>query len=219
MGEIEMKKGVIVGVGTYGEVYAKYLSDKYHIVGFVDDNDSLIGTEIHGHVVLGKVNLLFAYGKLNVNETSVFVPIGDNSIRTKLLEQIRTFGYDTPSFIHDTVIIDSSVTLEPPIYILPGTQIMPYTHISKDVMISMGVKIAHHTTIKRGCFFSQGTNVGASILIEDLAYIGIGATLMTGVKKIGVNSLVGAGAVVIRDVPDDAVVAGVPAKVLKIKND
>ena len=53
--------------------------------------------------------------------------------------------------------------------------------------------------------------------IYDLAYIGAGATLMTGVNKIGKNSLIGAGAVVIRDVPDNAVMAGVPAKILKYK--
>jgi acetyltransferase-like isoleucine patch superfamily enzyme len=113
--------------------------------------------------------------------------------------------------------MDSSVQIDEPVYILPGTSIMPYTSISKDVMISMGVKIAHHTIIKEGCFFSQGTNIGASIVVEQLAYIGIAATLMTGVKRIGRNSLVGAGAVVIRDVPDNVVVAGVPAKVLRNK--
>ena len=94
---------------------------------------------------------------------------------------------------------------------------MPLTEIGNFSMISMGVNIAHHTLIEPGCFFSQGTNIGASIHIKELAYIGISATLMTGVKSIGKNCLVGAGAVVIKDIPDNAVMAGIPAKILKYK--
>ena len=45
----------------------------------------------------------------------------------------------------------------------------------------------------------------------------MGATIMTGVKRLGKNCLIGAGAVVIKDVDDNAIVAGVPAKVLKYK--
>jgi len=217
MATINMRKCVIVGAGTYGQVYAKYLSKEYDILGYVDDNLELLNQEVHGHLVLGKVEVLFQPERFDFANTNVFVPIGDNLIRTRLLEKIRGFGYRTPSFIHPTVIIDSSVKIDEPVYILPGTNIMPYTTISKDVMISMGVNIAHHTFIKEGCFFSQGTNIGASIVIERLAYIGIAATLMTGVKRIGQNSLVGAGAVVIRDVPDNVVVAGVPAKFLRNK--
>ena len=94
---------------------------------------------------------------------------------------------------------------------------MPLTVIGDYTMISIGVNISHHSKIGMGCFFSYGTNIGASMDIYDLAYIGAGATLMTGVNKIGKNSLIGAGAVVIRDVPDNAVMAGVPAKILKYK--
>ena len=41
---------------------------------------------------------------------------------------------------------------------------------------------------------------------------------MTGLHSLGTDCLIGAGAVVIRDVPDGAIVAGVPAKVIKYKN-
>lgn len=50
--------------------------------------------------------------------------------------------------------------------------------------------------------------------IKQGAWIGMGATILPGVS-IGRNSIVAAGAVVVRDVPDDVIVAGVPAKVIK----
>jgi len=213
-----MENCLIVGARTYGQVYAKYLAESFTVLGFLDDNPELLGQKIAEHEVLGPIDDLFETNRFPNDITSVFVPIGDNMLRCSLLERIRLSGYLTPSFIHHSVMMDSSVLIEHPVYMLPGTKIMPFTKLGRDVMISMGVNVAHHVEVKRGCFFSQGSNIGASIIIEDLAYVGIGATLMTGVRRIGRDSLVGAGAVVVRDVPDHAVVAGVPAKVLKMKN-
>ena len=72
--------------------------------------------------------------------------------------------------------------------------------------------------LEEGVFLSAGCNFGASIHACKNAYCGIGSTIMTGVHTLGEDCLIGAGAVVISDVPDHAVMAGVPAKVLKIKD-
>ena len=53
-----------------------------------------------------------------------------------------------------------------------------------------------------------------NIIVENDAWIGAGAIIMPGVK-IGMGSIVGAGAVVTKDVPDMAIVAGVPARIIK----
>ena len=84
-------------------------------------------------------------------------------------------------------------------------------------MISMGVHLAHHNVLEEGVFLSTGCNFGASIHAHKYAYCGISSTIMTGMHELGEDCLIGAGAVVIRDVPDKAVMAGVPAKLLKMK--
>ena len=94
---------------------------------------------------------------------------------------------------------------------------MPYVTIKNYVMISMNSNIAHHSVLEEGTFISTGVNFGASIVAHKYSYIGISATIMTGVKELGEDCLIGAGAVVIKDIPDNAVVAGVPAKILRIK--
>ena len=70
----------------------------------------------------------------------------------------------------------------------------------------------------QGVFVSNGVNLGANVTAGRYAYCGMGCTIMTGVHQLGEDCLIGAGAVVIRDVPDGAVMAGVPAKILKIKD-
>jgi len=209
-----MKKCIVYGAGTYGQIYAKYLEDEYFIHGYIDDNPTLIGQTINGIKVLG--NRIYSIELLKANpDLDIFVPIGDNNLRHKLMCIYNELGFNTPSFIHKNANIDNSVEIGNGVYVLPGTNIMPFTKILDYTMISMGVNIAHHTLIEEGCFFSLGTNIGASINIRHKAYIGIAATLMTGVKEIGANSLIGAGSTVIRDVPENAVMIGSPARVLR----
>lgn len=206
---------VIVGAGTYGQVYAAYLKDLYNIIGFIDDDITLHGKEFNNISVVGN----FDYLLTNIPKTTyVFVPIGNNSVRERLLTILKDNGFPTPNYIHPTTNIDSSVKLaDRAVYILQGTIVMPLTEIQEGVMISAGTTISHHTTVEAGVFISFGVNIGASMVLENRSYFGIGCTIMTGVKRVGKDSLVGAGAVVIRDVPDGATVVGNPGKVIKQK--
>lgn len=210
-----MDKAIIIGAGTYGQVYAEYLKDlnKYEIIGFIDDDPEKLNQEVIGIKVLGPVALL--ENLEHRDQISVFVPIGNNKVRERILEKARAFSFNTPSFIHPKTCIHGTVIIGQSVYVLPSTNIMPLTKIEDNVMISMGVNIAHHTVIEKGCFISQGVNVGASITIERYAFLGIGSTIMTGVKTVGANTVVGAGAVVIKTLPCNCIAAGVPAKIIK----
>lgn len=209
------EKAIIVGAGTYGEVYAEYLKLDFDVVGFVDDNLSLIGQFVNGIKVLGNLNWLL---ENEDRSTKIFIPIGNTRIKKKMLEKVRQSGFSTPNFIHSSVNIDPSVKLgDNAIYILQGSVVMPLATIENDVMISSSTTISHHTIVEEGVFISFGVKIGASLRVKSCAYIGIGAIIMTGVKEVGIDSLIGAGAVVIKDVPDYAVVVGNPAKIIKYK--
>lgn len=209
---------IIIGAGTYGEVYLAYLREAgINVVGFIDDNANMQHKEVHGIPVLGGREILSRLAKSHGVE-AVYCPIGNNRIRVELLTLARELGYETPSYIHPTAIISPEAHIGHGVYILPGSIVMPYTTIGDYTMISMGVKVAHHSQLEKGVFLSTGCNFGASITAHEYAYCGISSTIMTGVKQIGHDCLIGAGAVVIRDVPDKAIVAGVPAKILRIKD-
>ena len=207
-------KSVIIGAGTYGEVYLAYLQEAgIEIVGFLDDDPRYINQKVYGIPVLGKLDFLACLK----DEYAVYCPLGNNKLRVEILNRALSLGYEVPNFIHSTVDISPNVEIGKGVYILLGTHIMPYTKIENFVMISMGVNVAHHSVLHEGSFLSTGVNFGASIIAHKYAYIGISSTILTGVHELGANCLIGAGAVVIKDVPTNAVMAGIPAKVLKYR--
>ncbi len=211
-------KSVIIGAGTYGEVYLAYLQEAgIDIVGFLDDDPKYINHEVKGIPVLGKVSKLETLKESDGVE-AVYCPLGNNKLRVKFLTYARDLGYETPNYIHPSVLISPNVKIGNGVYILLGTTIMPYADIKDFVMISMGVHLAHHTILDEGVFLSTGCNFGASIHAHKYAYCGISSTIMTGLHDLGEDCLIGAGAVVIKDVPGNAIMAGVPAKLLRLKD-
>lgn len=210
-------RSVIIGAGTYAEVYLSYLQEAgVEVIGFVDDDAKYENQSVRGLPVLGKImdleNLRDKY-----QLEAAYCPLGNNKLRVKFLSFAKSLGYEIPNYIHPSVIVSPNVTIGEGVYILLGTTIMPHTAIKDFVMISMGVRLAHHVILEEGVFLSTGCNFGASIVAHKYAYCGISSTIMTGIHELGEDCLVGAGAVVIKDIPKGAVVAGVPAKILRIK--
>lgn len=209
-------KSLILGAGKYGQVYLSYLKEcGVNIVGFLDDTPELQGISINGIPVLGTISTLPIW-KDKINAESVYCPIGNNIARVKFLQNAISLGYKVPNFIHPKANCSRDAKIgEHGIYVLPGTTIMPLCEIRDFVMLSVNGTVAHHSLLEEGTFLSTGVNFGTRITAHKYVYVGIGATIMTGVSELGENCLIGAGAVVIKDVPANAVVAGVPAKILK----
>ncbi|NMO18130.1 acetyltransferase [Pyxidicoccus fallax] len=205
---------VIIGAGSYGVVYKEYLEADGHwdVRAFLDDDPSMQGTTVAGLPVMGTTEELPRLRERGIE--GAFAPIGNNAVRTRLLDRVRAAGLRTPNFVHASVITASKPRPDAGIYILAGTVIMPLVQIGEFVMISMGVKIAHHTTLERGVFLSTGVNVGAGIHVGERAFLGIGSTVVTKVRSVGADAMVGAGAVVLKDVPPGITVVGVPARPL-----
>jgi maltose O-acetyltransferase len=121
-------------------------------------------------------------------------------------------------------------TIDPPFYCVYGYNIHIGDHvylnvlctildcsevrIGRHVMIGPSVQIYTAAHVLQAEPRNQGWEVAKPIVIEDNVWIGGGAILLPGVR-VGRNAVVGAGAVVSRDVPASTVVVGNPARVMR----
>ncbi|MEE4197217.1 MAG: acetyltransferase [Bacteroidales bacterium] len=203
----------IIGAGTYGEaMFELAKACGYNPIGFFDDNDKKKDLTIMGIPVIGKLN----FDSFDVVNKNFIVAIGNNKIRVDKMKQLTKRGAFVPTLIHPQATISEFAKISTTgCYIHANSYIWTKVFVDSYTIISPSVLIAHHTIVDEGSFISAGSNVGAGIHLKNYCFVGIGATLMTGINTIGRNTTVGAGAVVIKDVPDKAVVVGNPGKIIR----
>lgn len=203
----------IVGAGTYGEVMCELAEILGYIVkGFYDEDESKYGLSVMGHQVLGAFSEL---NEMDISGNKFIVAIGNNSVRLEIMQRIASSNGITPTLIHPTAVISPSAVIGKGVYIQANAYIWTKVKIEDYCIISPNVVVCHHTSIGRGCLISNVTGVGASIQIQDRVFIGMGSTIVTGLHVIGENSIIGAGAVVLKDVEKNSVYVGVPARKIR----
>lgn len=204
------KEIFIVGAGTYGEAMyelAEMLS--YEVKGFLDEDDKKQKTTIMGSSVIGKFSSLT---EKEMRDKNFIVAIGNNKIRESTMTKINNLGGITPTLIHPNATISPSANIGKGVYIQANAYIWTKASIGDFSIISPNVVICHHAVIGKACLVSNVSAVGASVNLGDRVFIGMGATIMTGVKMICEDTTIGAGAVVIDSIYLGGVYVGVPAK-------
>lgn len=118
-------------------------------------------------------------------------------------------------YLHGTIEIGDNVLLAKHVFIDYSGNVS----IGNDVQLTNGVIIeTHYHPFHSDCNESRDKVVATDLRIEDGAVIGSRAIIMPTCNRIGKHARVGAGAVVTKDVPDYAVVVGVPARVIRYQD-
>jgi UDP-3-O-[3-hydroxymyristoyl] glucosamine N-acyltransferase len=112
------------------------------------------------------------------------------------------------------VVIGDNVEVSSSCLIARGS--LSDTVIGDGTKLDAAVYVAHNVKIGRNCLLTGGARIGGTVRIGDQCWIGLNCTIKQKVR-LGNNAIVAAGAVVLRDVSDGDVVAGVPAKSIKDK--
>jgi sugar O-acyltransferase (sialic acid O-acetyltransferase NeuD family) len=136
------------------------------------------------------------------------------TFRSRFVKQAAAHGLTFATLVHPSATISSSSSLGAGSIVSMGVIIASHTTIGRHVLINRGALVGHHTAIEDYVTIHPGANIAGACHIGEAAYIGMGATIIDH-TKIGAHSVVGAGAVVTKDVPDNVLVVGVPAMIIK----
>ena len=207
---------VIVGAGGVGKETAllieqiNQIKPTWRLLGFLDDNSIVHNTDINGYRVLGGIDYLES-----VNETELYVvcAIASYHAKRKIIDRLNRYNIKFANVIHPSVYIASTNLIGQGLIIYQGVIITTNSKIGDHVILSPGCGVGHESVIEDFSSILWNVNVGGNTHIGRGCIIGSGATVIQNIK-IGSNTVIGAGSVVIRDIPENCVAAGVPAMAL-----
>ncbi len=212
------KKIVLIGGGGHCKVVISILKklDNFEITGISDNYKA--GSLINGIKILGTDDDLKNIYKSGIHYALITVgSIKDNSKRYGLFNIARKIGFIFPTIISQEATVDESSKVDEGTIIMPGSIINIDSSIGKNCIINTGAIIEHDCKIGNHCHITSGVHIAGAVEIDKLSFIGIGATVIQGIK-IGKNVTIGAGSVVIKNIPDNVIAVGNPAKIIKSKN-
>ena len=194
------------------------LDSKRDNIVFIDDSENL-GSFVNDYKIISFEIFLKEYEKEEKNCT---IAISNSILREKLYKKcekhkINMFTIKSAnSIVMDRVEIGS------------GSILSPFVTITSNVVIGKAFQANIYSTVCHDCkigdfvTFAPNVNCNGNIVIGDHVYVGTGAIILPGEnnkpKKIGNNSVIGAGAVVTKDIPDNVTVVGCPAKIISERN-
>jgi sugar O-acyltransferase (sialic acid O-acetyltransferase NeuD family) len=199
---------LILGAGGHGKVIADImLLQRISVLGFLDDDPSLVGQKIFTLPVLGSSDKWRDF-----EPDGLVMGIGDNSIRRKIAQHMK-LGPMPPwiTVIHPNAIISASVEVSLGTVIMGGAVINADTVLGNHTIVNTGATVDHDCVIGHFVHIAPGANLAGGVYVNDGAFLGIGCSIIPNCR-IGEGAIIGAGAVVVGDVPAGVIAKGVPAR-------
>lgn len=210
-----MKNIIIVGTGGVARETTliikeiNLLKPSWNILGYIDNDTKKFGEYIDGYKVLGDLDVL----KSITEDFHLVIAISSYKVKKTIVEKLRG-EYPYATIIHPKVVINDSITIGYGTIIYEGTIITVNVHIGNHVIISPKCGIGHDSTLQDYVSLLWNVNISGNDLIKEGVIMGSASTIIQG-KVIGSSSIIGAGAVIINDIPSSSTVVGVPGRIIK----
>lgn len=211
-------KQKVVGIGAGG--HARVVIDAIlqrgdvEIIGLLDPQPHLHGRTVSGISVLGGDNLLPLLRERGVS--ACFIGVGgkgDNRPRRAVFERVVGLGFEVIAIVHPRATVAGSARLGQGTVVMAGAVINPWAEIGSNVIVNTGAIVEHDCRVEDHVHVAPGAVIGGHAWVGEGAHLGLRCAVLQGCR-VGRWTLVGAGAVVHRDLPDGVKAVGVPARIL-----
>lgn len=195
----------IIGAGGHAKVVVSVLrAIGYEISAIYDDSPDKHLKHLAGVPILGPTATLE-----DSPETQAVVAIGDCAARERVVRRFQQLNWITA--VHPAAYVDPTVQLGPGTVVFAGAVIQPDAVLGAHVIVNTGATVDHDCWVEDFAHLAPGVHLAGGVHIAHGAFLGIGAVVIPS-RTVGRGTVVGAGGVVVEDLPDGVTAAGVPAR-------
>ena len=201
-----MKPIVMFGVGKFADlIYFYFKHDSpFKVQAFTVDQAYLKETTFHGLPVTPFESLEKDFPPA---EFDLFVAMGYNDLnqlRAARIRQVRAKGYKMVNYIHPRALISRDLMIGENCCFLENVLIQPFSQAGDGVVILPATNIGHNARIGDFCYISGTCCISAMVTFGPYCFVSLNTTFKPGIK-VGQSAIIGAGALILSDVPDESV--------------
>ena len=209
-----MKSIVIIGAGGHAHSILSLLKrlNKFKPAGLVDTYRST-GEQLYGLPVLETLEKLVQF----CFEESIFcfcIAIGDNFQRQAMMNRLRQMipEAEFPVLVDPTAVVAADAQLQPGVVVMAHAHVGAGCRLEQGVLVNTMASIDHDSVMGAFASLAPGAITGGCVEIGDRSFLGLGARVIHDIR-IGADTVVGAGALVLKNLPGGVVSHGSPAHV------
>ncbi len=209
-------KILLIGASEHAKVVMDIVEKqgKHQILGLIDSYKPA-GEDIFGYKILGAEDALvnlFQRGEA----TGGIITIGDNWTRYLMAEKIKLLApeFNFVTAIHPSASIARGVTIGAGSVLMAGVAVNSDSKIGEHCILNTQSALDHDCVMDDFSSLAPGVTTGGKVSIGAFSAISLGANIIHGVS-VGEQTVLGAGALALKDIPDHCVAYGIPAKVMR----
>ncbi len=212
-----MDEIVILGAGGFAREVAWLIEDinkikkQWNIIGFVEDLNDNTNKLLNNNIVIGD----FSNISIKPDKKTYYVcAVGDPDLKVKFSRKAESLGLVAATLIHPSVITSEYNIIEEGCIICAGCILTVNIHIGKHVIINIDSTVGHDAVIGSYSTILPSVNISGNVNIGERSNIGTATSIINKIN-IGTDVILGAGAVVAKDIPSNCTAVGIPAKPIK----
>ena len=203
----------VLGAGKHATEVSEYLSSNQecNLAGYVINVDH---HDLHSSIRKPVIQLQEFIKQYPPSSKLALIGAIGNYQRKSIIELLANNGYTFINIIHPHNYLSPTLKMGTGNCIAPGGVINAQVHIGNHCIINTLCNISHDCVIDDYVTISPGVTIAGNVHVQEGVFIGAGATIIPGLT-LGKGAYIAAGASVTQNVPENVMVAGVPAKVKK----